>query len=531
MLCRLDGQTGRLQGPRCAWARTARRRRRSPRIGRRLFVSPAPRQRRTLRDRPAGPARRCAATRSATPDGAVSPDGRLFALGSTAGAVRLLDLRSGRAQRSAGPSRRPIARMRVHARRGHAGDLGRGRSRDRLGRRGAAGPRAFSGHRGDSTAWRSRRTGGRLYSAGRRARDHVGPRRRPAARPALRRRPAVRHRRGPVPDGSRSARTAARSPSPRPTGASTSSTPERCADAAACGPWTATPPRSTTAPTDGCLAVTGKGGRVTLWNARTLRPAGSLRGLRRRRRRSPSPPTAGCSPPPSWGASCTDEYEGSRVRVWDVQGRALQTRELRRPSPRWRSRRNGGMLAAAARATEPRSATCTPVAASRVCPPTTTRDRSRSRRTASSSPRANSTAASCCGPPAPGTQSGRAVEAHEGRVITLSFSGDGTMLASASEDGTVRLWDVGTQTPIGSPLVVGHGAWVSGALTPGWGAPDRGLRPRARCELEHLAGGMGAARLRRGRTGADESGVARCAAGPALPDHLPRLRFALRAPG
>jgi WD40 repeat protein len=61
---------------------------------------------------------------------------------------------------------------------------------------------------------------------------------------------------------------------------------------------------------------------------------------------------------------------------------------------------------------------------------------------------------------------GRAVEAHEGRVITLGFSRDSRTLASASEDGTVRLWDVGTQTPIGSPLIVGHGAWTSAVLTP-----------------------------------------------------------------
>jgi len=60
---------------------------------------------------------------------------------------------------------------------------------------------------------------------------------------------------------------------------------------------------------------------------------------------------------------------------------------------------------------------------------------------------------------------GRAVEAHEGRVITLGFSRDSRTLASAGQDGTVRLWDVAGQKPVGAPLVVDPGAWVSAALT------------------------------------------------------------------
>jgi WD40 repeat protein len=58
------------------------------------------------------------------------------------------------------------------------------------------------------------------------------------------------------------------------------------------------------------------------------------------------------------------------------------------------------------------------------------------------------------------------VDAHEGRVITLGFSRDSRTLASAGQDGTVRLWDVAGQKPVGAPLVVDQGAWVSAALTP-----------------------------------------------------------------
>ncbi|MFF9625503.1 hypothetical protein [Streptomyces griseosporeus] len=55
---------------------------------------------------------------------------------------------------------------------------------------------------------------------------------------------------------------------------------------------------------------------------------------------------------------------------------------------------------------------------------------------------------------------------HTGAVYLTSFSPDGKLLATASYDRTVRLWNVADPTrpkPLGGPLT-GHGSWVSSAV-------------------------------------------------------------------
>ena len=54
---------------------------------------------------------------------------------------------------------------------------------------------------------------------------------------------------------------------------------------------------------------------------------------------------------------------------------------------------------------------------------------------------------------------------HTGTVRCLSFTTDDRLLVSASEDKTIRVWDLATRTP---QILVGHTAWVTSlAFSPG----------------------------------------------------------------
>ncbi|MEP6954652.1 MAG: BTAD domain-containing putative transcriptional regulator [Solirubrobacteraceae bacterium] len=472
VLWRVNGHTGTVDGPPL---RVGTRASSPPSLtadGRRLFVSSVnddatfeidPQRLRVLHRYPVGAAA-----------GAVSPDGRAFALGSQAGGVRLLDLRSGAVGRFAGRHQGAIERMRftpdgrtlvTSAADGNviAWDVARGEIRE-----------TFPGHSGDVYGLAVSTDGRTVYSAANDGRaivwDLVGDRR--LDRPFAAGRPFV------ADDGdqypielalSADGRTLALTQDDGTVNFVDTHTLRRRGSLRAMPGFTAAVEYST----DGrLLAVTGKGGPITLWDARTLRPAGTLRGLRSTSQALAFSPDGRMLAAAELGQYVKQRYEGSSVRVWDLRRRVLTpVHFLARHGaanffPALAFSPDGRLLAAAAAGdgTEIRDAHT-----GRLVVRLHTDDLARS---VAFSPDGKLIATGqydgrlLLWSTRNWRPVGRPVEAHEGRVITLSFSRDGRTLASASEDGTMRLWDVGSEKPVGSPLVVGHGAWVSAALTP-----------------------------------------------------------------
>lgn len=63
-------------------------------------------------------------------------------------------------------------------------------------------------------------------------------------------------------------------------------------------------------------------------------------------------------------------------------------------------------------------------------------------------------------------QVGRRMTGQTGRVTALQFSPDGSRLLTGNADGTVQLWDAASQQVIGAPLTVKSDAYIAAAFTP-----------------------------------------------------------------
>jgi WD40 repeat protein len=208
------------------------------------------------------------------------------------------------------------------------------------------------------------------------------------------------------------------------------------------------------------LAVGGEGGQVTIWNARTLAPAGELTGLSR------DVQAVAFSPDEELIAAGEVVADGPTLAVWSVGRRDLIVRVAIPGTAALAFSPDGRLIALTALdgPTEIRDAR-----SGRVVERLPTEGLSRS---VAFSPDGSLLAVGQFDGDGQlySTESwkplGRRLKAHTQRITNVEFSRDGRTLATSSADGTVLLWDVETQEPIGSPLTVERDMFVSAALSP-----------------------------------------------------------------
>ena len=61
---------------------------------------------------------------------------------------------------------------------------------------------------------------------------------------------------------------------------------------------------------------------------------------------------------------------------------------------------------------------------------------------------------------------GEPFRGHSDKVFSVEFSSDGRRIVSGSHDATIRLWDTETHQAMGTPLTVGKGSVYSAAFSP-----------------------------------------------------------------
>ena len=403
--------------------------------------------------------------------GAVSPDGRAFALGSEKGQVRLVDLDSGQTRSFAGGHESPVNRMRFTpdgrtlVTSSDTGDLyrwdvGRGAVAERL-----------RGHTGGIDGLDMAADGRTLVTASNDTRailwDLAGDRR-------LDRRFVI----GPSFDVDDTPRGIAVSPDGRTLAFTHSDgtvdlidtrTLERRASVRATEGLAASIDFS---PDGRLLAATGESGQVTLWDARSLAPAGELRGLRGGSQALAFSPDGKLLAAAEWQ---TDPEPP--MRVWNVRRRELTDFRGRTSANMLAFSPDGELIAAptsggeggtsirnartgdlvkllgvgnrAARGEYPRSVAFSPDGSLLFVGQYDGTGRLFSTET--------------------WKQVGRPLRAHTGRITFPEFTPDGRTLITASADGSVILWDVARQKQIGAPIEVEANSFISAVLSPDGG--------------------------------------------------------------
>ncbi len=395
--------------------------------------------------------------------GAVSPDGRVFALGSEKGGVRLLDLGSGRIRTLRGGHEGPVFRMRFTP---------DGRTLVTAGRDGkvlvwdveqGTVAQRFAGHSGAIDGLDLTRDGRTLITGSLDTRailwDLAGDRRLDRRFFVGRRFKEVFSSRGIAvsPDG----RTLAVAHSDGVVDLLDTATLRRrrvlrALDGA---------PASVDFSPDGrLLAVTGVGGRVTLWNARTLAPEGELEGVHA------LSPALAFSPDGKLLAAAEADLAGPLLprplRVWDVRTRTLTAFRGRSANGSIAFSPDGELIAAAA------GELGTHVRDVRTGSLVKRLGTSDSPHSVAFSPdgellfvgqydgRGQLFSTETWKPV------GRPLEGHTGRITFPEFSRDGRTLVTAAADGTVVIWDVASQKPLGSPIELAPSTFASVALSP-----------------------------------------------------------------
>jgi WD40 repeat protein/class 3 adenylate cyclase len=389
--------------------------------------------------------------------GAVDPDGRVFALGSEDGSVRLLDLRSGEVRRLAGRHEAGVLRLaftpdgRTLASSDSNGgviawDVTRGEASEEL-----------SAHSGEVWGLAVSPDGRTLYSSATDGRtilwDMAGDRRLVRSFRLGRPFPDIQTPRGIAisPDGA----TLAFTHGDGTVDLFDSGTLQRRRSLLAMRGFAAGVAFS---PDGRLLAVGGEGGRVSLWDARTLASGGELTGL------GANVQAVAFSPDGEHLAAAEVDTERPRLHVWSVRRRDV-TADVDTTATSLAFSPDGKLIAAAAldRGTEIRDA--------------------RSLRLVKRLPAAGLSRSVAFSPDGRllavgqfdgdgklySTETwaavGRRLEGHAQRITYVGFSPAGRLLATSSADGTVLLWDVETQKPIGSPLTVEPDNFLSVAFS------------------------------------------------------------------